>query len=115
MQYSKLKPFPEDFLWGGSTSASQIEGAWNNDGKGPSVIDMANHVEGDKDFKVTKDHYHHYKQDIALLAEMGFKAYRFSVAWTRMYPDGFSEINEKGIEFYNKLIDELLFYNIEPI
>src|SRR5699024_12367473 len=96
-------------------SDNKIEGVWNNVGKGRYVIDMANHVEGVTDFKVTSDHYHHYKQDIALLEEMGFKAYRFSVAWTRIYPDGFSEINEKGIEFYNKLIDELLFYNIKPI
>lgn len=115
MQYSTLKPFPKDFLWGASTSAYQVEGAWNEDGKGPSVIDMANHVEDVTDFKVTSGHYYHYKEDIALFAEMGFKAYRFSVAWTRIFPNGFGEVNEKGIEFYHQLIDELIAHDIEPI
>ncbi|WP_112182091.1 MULTISPECIES: glycoside hydrolase family 1 protein [Paraliobacillus] len=115
MKYNKLKSFSTDFLWGGSTSAYQVEGAWNEDGKGPSVIDMANHVEGVTDFKVTSDHYHHSQEDVALLAEMGFKAYRFSIAWTRIYPSGSGQINEKGLQFYNNLINELLFYNIEPI
>jgi len=72
-------------------------------------------VEGVTDFKVTSDHYHHYQEDIALLAEMGFKAYRFSIAWTRIYPDGDGELNLKGIEFYNNLINELRAHNIEPI
>src|SRR5699024_8170196 len=79
------------------------------------VIEMANHIEGVTDFKVTSEHYNHYTQAIALLAGRGFKAYRFSVAWTQSYPDGHSEINETGIEFYTTLIDELLFDNIEPI
>jgi len=110
-----MKPFPRDFLWGASTSAYQVEGAWNEDGKGPSVIDMKKHPEGTSDFKVASDHYHRYKEDIALFAEMGLKAYRFSVAWTRIYPNGTGEINQKGIDFYNNLINELLSYNIEPI
>ena len=115
MNYSELKPFPTDFLWGGSTSAYQIEGAWNEDGKGPSVIDMSNHTQGIADYKVASNHYHHYKEDVKLLAEMGLKAYRFSVAWTRIYPDGDGEVNEKGIDFYDNLIDELISYGIEPI
>lgn len=115
MNHKKLKPFPKDFLWGASTSAYQVEGAWNEDGKGPSVIDMGRYPEGTSDFKVASDHYHHYKEDVALFAEMGFKAYRFSIAWTRIYPNGVGEINQKGIEFYNNLINELLSYNIEPI
>lgn len=110
-----MKPFPRDFLWGASTSAYQVEGAWNEDGKGPSVIDMKKHPEGTSDFKVASDHYHRYKEDIALFAEMGLKAYRFSIAWTRIYPNGTGEINQKGIDFYNNLINELLSYNIEPI
>ena len=115
MKHTKLKPFPKNFFWGGSTSAYQIEGAWNEDGKGPSVIDMAKYPEGTTDFKVASDHYHHYKEDIALLAEMGFKAYRFSIAWTRIYPIGSGEVNQKGIEFYNNLINEIISHGIEPI
>jgi 6-phospho-beta-glucosidase len=115
MQHKKLKDFPEDFFWGGSTSAYQVEGAWDEDGKGPSVIDMAKVVPGTTDFKVTSDHYHHYKEDIALFAELGFKAYRFSIAWTRIFPNGDGEINQKGVEFYNNLINELKAHNIEPV
>ena len=115
MYYESLKSFPDDFLWGASTSAYQIEGAWDEDGKGPSVIDMAQHPEGVTDFKVASDHYHRYKEDVALLAEMGFKTYRFSIAWTRIYPKGTVEINPKGIEFYNNLIDELIAHDIEPL
>ncbi|GIP46191.1 6-phospho-beta-glucosidase [Paenibacillus sp. J45TS6] len=115
MLHKKLSAFPEDFLWGGSTSAYQLEGAWDEDGKGPSVIDFANHVEGVTDFKVCSDHYHKYKEDVALMAEMGFKAYRFSIAWTRIYPNGDGEVNPKGLAFYSSLIDELLKYGIEPI
>lgn len=115
MEHLILKKFPENFLWGASTSAYQVEGAWNEDGKGPSVIDMKKHPEGTSDFKVASDHYHRYKEDIALFAQMGLKAYRFSIAWTRIYPEGTGNINPKGIEFYDNLINELLSYNIEPI
>ncbi|SKA74082.1 6-phospho-beta-glucosidase [Clostridium sp. USBA 49] len=115
MNYKKLKNFPKNFLWGASTSAYQVEGAWNEDGKGLSVIDVKENPEGTSDYKVAADHYHRYKEDIALMAEMGLKAYRFSIAWTRIYPNGTGEINKKGIEFYNNLINELLKYNIEPI
>ncbi|MBN1467770.1 MAG: glycoside hydrolase family 1 protein [Fusobacteriaceae bacterium] len=115
MFHKNLKPFPNDFFWGASTSAYQVEGAWNEDGKGLSVMDMGKHPEDVTDFKVTSDHYHNYKEDIALFAEMGFKAYRFSIAWTRIIPNGTGEINPKGIEFYNNLINELIKYKIEPI
>jgi 6-phospho-beta-glucosidase len=115
MKHAKLKAFPKEFLWGASTSAYQVEGAWNEDGKGPSVIDMGKYPEGTSDFKVASDHYHHYKEDIALLSEMGFKIYRFSIAWTRIFPNGVGEINHKGIEFYSNLINELLAHNIEPV
>ncbi|ASS90156.1 glycoside hydrolase family 1 protein [Aeribacillus pallidus] len=115
MKHERRKPFPNDFLWGGSTSAYQVEGAWNEDGKGPSVIDMAKYPEGTTDFKVASDHYHRYKEDIALFAEMGFKAYRFSIAWTRIYPNGDGEVNRKGIEFYDQLINEIRKHGIEPI
>ncbi|MDR4997122.1 glycoside hydrolase family 1 protein [Bacillus altitudinis] len=116
MRYSTLAPFPKDFFWGGSTSAYQVEGAWNEDGKGPSVIDMrASYPEGTTDFKVASDHYHRYKEDVKMFAEMGLKAYRFSIAWTRIIPNGDGEINQKGIAFYHSLIDELRRYDIEPI
>ncbi|MEK4513719.1 glycoside hydrolase family 1 protein [Paenibacillus sp. FSL H8-0122] len=115
MLHKQLHAFPENFLWGGSTSAYQLEGAWDEDGKGPSVIDLANHVEGVTDFKVASDHYHMYKEDVALMAEMGFKAYRFSIAWSRIYPQGDGAVNPKGLEFYSNLIDELIKYGIEPI
>lgn len=115
MEYNNYQSFPKNFLWGGSTSAYQVEGAYNEDGKGLSVQDTKEITPGTTDFKVASDHYHRYKEDIALFSELGFKAYRFSVAWTRIFPNGDGEINEKGIEFYSNLIDECLAYNIEPI
>ncbi|WP_252223581.1 MULTISPECIES: glycoside hydrolase family 1 protein [unclassified Clostridium] len=115
MIYNNIKGFPENFLWGGSTSAYQVEGAWNEDGKGLSVIDMCDHPEGTADFKIASDHYHRFKEDVKLFSEMGLKAYRFSIAWTRIIPQGTGKVNEKGIKFYNDLIDELNKYNIEPV
>lgn len=115
MFHKNLKPFPKNFFWGASTSAYQVEGAWDEDRKGLSVMDMGKHPEDVTDFKVTSDHYHNYKEDVALFAEMGFKAYRFSIAWTRIIPNGVGEVNPKGIEFYNNLINELIKYGIEPI
>lgn len=115
MQHSKRKAFPEKFLWGASTSAYQVEGANLEDGKGPSCQDVKEVPEGTSDLSVCADHYHRYKEDIALMAEMGFKAYRFSISWSRILPEGTGEINPKGIEFYNNLIDECLKYGIEPI
>lgn len=116
MRHSNLKGFPKDFLWSASTSAYQVEGAWNEAGKGRSVQDVkTSYPEGTSDFKVASDHYHHMEEDIALLAEMGLKAYRFSIAWTRIIPDGDGEINKEGVKFYHKLIDECLKHNIEPI
>ena len=116
MDYHIIKDFPDNFFWGASTSAYQVEGAWNKDGKGPSVIDMRKeYPKGTTDFKVASDHYNRYKEDIALFKEMGLKAYRFSIAWTRIFPNGIGEINQKGIDFYNNLIDELIANDIEPI
>ena len=114
MDYKTLKPFPKGFLWGASTSAYQCEGAWDEDGKGKSVNDVAPIIPGTSDWKVTSDHYHHFKEDIALFAEMGFKEYRFSIAWPRIMPDGVTE-NPKGIEHYHEVIDECLKYGIEPV
>lgn len=115
MFYKELKDFPDNFLWGASTSAYQVEGAYNEDGKGLSVQDVHEAPEGITDFKVASDHYHRYKEDVALMAELGLKAYRFSIAWSRIIPDGDGEVNEKGIEFYNNLINELVKYHIEPV
>lgn len=115
MQYKTLKPFPENFFWGASTSAYQVEGAALEDGKGPSCQDVKEIPEGTSDLSVSVDHYHHYKEDIALMAEMGFKSYRFSISWTRILPEGTGKVNPQGIAFYNNLIDECLKHNIEPI
>ncbi len=115
MIYSKLKDFPEHFLWGASTSAYQVEGAVDEDGKSPSIIDMYEHPQGVADFSVASDYYHRYKEDIALFAEMGLKAYRFSIAWTRVIPQGTGKVNEKGLEFYKNVITECKKYGIEPV
>lgn len=119
MYHHQLSAFPKDFLWGSASAAYQVEGAWNTDGKGPSIWDNYVRIPGTT-FKgsngdVAVDHYHRYKEDVALMAEQGLKAYRFSVAWTRILPTGKGEINQKGLEFYSNLIDELLKYGIEPI
>ena len=115
MIYSKLKDFPQDFLWGASTSAYQVEGAIDEDGKSPSIIDMYEHPSDVADFSIASDFYHKYKEDIQLFSEMGLKAYRFSIAWTRILPDGVGEINPKGIAFYKDVIQECYKHNIEPI
>ncbi|WP_422804192.1 glycoside hydrolase family 1 protein [Streptococcus sp. FT1-55] len=115
MHHKTLKPFPNNFFWGASTSAYQVEGAALEDGKGPSCQDVKVVPEGTSDLSVSVDHYHRYKEDIALMAEMGFKSYRFSISWSRLLPQGVGEVNPKGIAFYNNLIDECLKYGIEPI
>ncbi|MGK3116731.1 glycoside hydrolase family 1 protein [Candidatus Pantoea formicae] len=115
MQHPTLGAFPDGFLWGASTSAYQVEGAWNEDGKGPSVIDKAQFHAGITDFTVTSDHYHRFKEDIALLAELGLKTYRFSIAWSRLYPEGDGELNAAGVAFYQQLIDEICRHGIEPL
>ena len=110
--------FPRDFLWGAATAAYQIEGAWNEDGKGESIWDRFCHTPG----KITNgdsgdgacDHYHRYPEDIALMRHLGLKAYRFSISWPRVLPDGFGHINPAGLEFYDRLVDGLLAANIEP-
>ncbi len=110
--------FPQDFVWGVAASAYQIEGAWNEDGKGPSIWDtfchtpskIANGETGD----VAIDHYHRYKEDVALMAELGIQAYRFSVSWSRVIPEGVGTVNQKGLDFYDRLVDELLERKIEP-
>ena len=119
MIHTHLKPFPKNFLWGSASAAYQVEGAWNADGKGPSVWDVFTKIPG-KTYKgsngdVAVDHYHRFKEDVALMAEMGLKAYRFSVSWPRIYPAGKGEINEAGLAFYDRLINELISHKIEPV
>lgn len=134
----------DDFLWGGATAANQYEGAFSEDGKGLSVCDIATHkphvdvrnykqhnyystndiLKGMKDLSDTSlypkrhgsDFYHRYKEDILLMAELGFKVFRLSIAWSRIFPNGDDERpNEKGLEFYDKVFDECLKYGIEPL
>lgn len=119
MIHKTLKAFPPQFLWGAASAAYQVEGAYQEDGKGLSVWDEFVRIPG-KTFKGTTgdtavDHYHRYKEDVRLMAELGLKAYRFSVAWSRIFPDGKGKVNEKGAAFYSNLIDELKTNGIEPI
>ena len=110
--------FKKDFIWGAATASYQIEGAWNLDGKGPNIWDEFTHQPGkildNSTGDTACDHYHLYKQDVKMMAELGLKAYRFSISWSRILPNGTGKINQKGIDFYNNLIDELLKYNITP-
>ncbi|PNT92175.1 glycoside hydrolase family 1 protein [Clostridium thermosuccinogenes] len=110
-----MSVFSKNFMWGGSVSSMQTEGAWNEGGKGLTVYDARGTTKFGSDWKVAIDFYHRYKEDIALLAEMGFTAYRFSLSWARILPDGEGEVNEEGLRFYENVVDELLKYNIEPV
>ncbi|PWW43886.1 MULTISPECIES: 6-phospho-beta-glucosidase [Paenibacillus] len=132
--FEKLTAFPENFLWGGATAANQLEGAYLEGGKGLTTVDLiptgANRFPialGNVDSYEPKDgefypsheaidFYHRYKEDIALFAEMGFKCFRMSIAWARIFPNGDdAEPNEAGLQFYDDVFDELLKYNIEPV
>lgn len=108
--------FSKDFYWGASSSAFQIEGGWDEDGKGLTIADYnsfkRSHLQADT--KVASDFYHHYKEDIAMMKELGLKMYRFSISWARIMPNGDGKVNQKGIDFYNDVIDELVKNNIEP-
>lgn len=121
---------PEGFLWGGATAANQFEGAWNVGGKGPSSSDMLSGGTHTIPRRITReieegvyypsheaiDFYHRYKEDIALFAEMGFKVFRMSINWTRIFPNGDElEPNEEGLKFYDNVFKELKKYNIEPL
>jgi beta-glucosidase len=110
--------FPSGFLWGTATSAYQIEGAVNEDARGPSIWDRFAHTHGkildQSNADVANDHYHRYKEDVRLIKELGAKAYRFSIAWPRIFPEGTGSPNPKGLDFYNRLLDELLANGIEP-
>lgn len=118
MLNSKTK-FPKGFLFGTATSAYQIEGAWNEDGKGESIWDRFVHsgthsIKGDDTADVAIDHYHRYKEDFDILKSLNTNAYRLSISWARIFPEGKGKINQKGIDFYNNVIDALLERGIEP-
>lgn len=128
---SSLKPFPQDFLWGAASAANQCEGAWNVEGKGVSISDVMTSGTHKSPRRITPtideskyfypsheavDFYHRYKEDIALCAEMGFKIFRMSINWTRIFPQGNEAVpNEAGLAFYDKVFAELKKYNIEPL
>ncbi len=115
----KKVSFPEGFQWGAATSSYQIEGAWNEDGKGKSMWDKISHdtgfIKNDDTGDVACDHYHRYKDDIQLMKEIGLNAYRFSISWPRIFPTGKGRINSKGVKFYDNLVNELLENEIEPV
>lgn len=121
---------PKDFLWGGAVAAHQLEGAWDADGRGPSVCDVMTGGSRKSSRRITDgiepnkyypnhtgiDFYHTYKDDIKLFAEMGFKCFRTSISWSRIFPNGDEETpNEKGLQFYDDMFDELLSHGIEPV
>ena len=110
--------FPKGFIWGAATSSYQIEGAWNEDGKGESIWDAASHTPGTIKHgdtgDIACDHYHRYKEDVQLMKDIGLKAYRFSISWPRIFPSGKGKINNKGVEFYDNLVNELITNDIEP-
>lgn len=125
-----MSVFKTGFLWGGAVAANQIEGAWNLDGKGPSTADMCTNGTASEPKKLTtatreeyfypsheaSDFYHHYEEDIALMAEMGFKVFRLSIAWTRIFPTGMEEEpNEAGLAFYDRVFDACHAHGIEPL
>ncbi|HEY9629791.1 MAG TPA: GH1 family beta-glucosidase [Coleofasciculaceae cyanobacterium] len=113
-----MTTFPIDFLWGAATASYQVEGAYQQDGKGLSIWDVYSHLPGTTyqgtNGDIAADHYNRYSEDVRLMAEMGMRSYRFSIAWTRIFPNGSGEVNPKGIAFYSRLIDELLKYQIVP-
>jgi beta-glucosidase len=111
--------FPKDFSWGIGNSAYQSEGAWNEDGRGESIWDRYGHIPGNivngESGDLSSDFYHQYKEDIALLKKMGIPHFRMSIAWTRIIPNGRGAVNPRGLEFYHRVIDELLANGIEPM
>lgn len=108
--------FGADFLWGAASASAQVEGGWDADGRTPSIWDVAKkrHVKHGDNCHVGCDHYHHMKEDVALMKEMGLKSYRFSISWSRVIPQE-GKVNEKGLRFYSDLVDELLANGIEPL
>ena len=117
-QPSATRRFPTGFFWGVATAAYQIEGAWNEDGKGPSIWDTYAHAPGKiangDTGDVANDHYRRYKEDIALMKDIGATAYRFSISWPRIFPEGVGRPNVKGLDFYSRLVDALAAAGVAP-
>jgi beta-glucosidase len=115
---SENNHFPKDFIWGAATAAYQIEGAWNEDGKGESNWDRFSHTPGKilegHTGDIACDHYHRYPEDIELMKHLGLAAYRFSTSWARILPEGRGKVNQKGLDFYSRLVDALLEADIMP-
>ncbi len=112
--------FPKDFLWGVACASYQCEGGWDEDGKGRSIWDdfchdLSGHIRNDETGDTACDSYHRFREDVALMKEFGVRAYRFSVSWPRVIPDGDGDVNEAGLRFYGQLVDELLANDIEPL
>jgi beta-glucosidase len=111
-------PYPQDFLWGAATAAYQVEGAVREDGRTPSVWDTFSHRPGavafDQNGDRATDHYHRYPEDVALMKRLGLQAYRFSVSWSRIFPEANCVPNPKGLDFYKRLVDELRAADIQP-
>jgi len=111
--------FPADFSWGASTASYQIEGAWDADGKGESIWDRFSHTPGrvkrGETGDITCDHYHLYKNDLEIMKSMHLNAYRFSLSWSRILPEGRGKVNPKGLDFYDRLVDGMLERGIEPL
>ena len=111
--------FQDNFMWGTASAAYQVEGAYLADGKGLNIWDAycqeGNHIAHGENGNVACDHYHHFKEDVKMMKEMGIRNYRFSISWSRVLPDGTGKVNEKGLQFYSDLVDELLANGIEPL
>ena len=111
--------FAKDFLWGAASAAPQIEGAWNEDGRGESIWDTlvheGGHVRHGENCDVACDHYHRWREDVAIMKELGLKSYRFSVSWSRVLPEGTGRVNEKGLQFYRDLCGALIKAGIKPL
>ena len=112
------RSFPDDFVWGAATASYQIEGAVREDGRGESIWDRFSHTPGrvrnGDTGDVACDHYHRYREDVGLLAGLGLNAYRFSISWPRVLPAGTGQVNQAGLDFYDRLVDELLAHGIAP-
>src|SRR5579859_6010458 len=116
--HAASRQFPQGFLWGCATAAYQIEGGAAEDGRGPSVWDVYSHkpgiVNNNDNGDVADDSYHRYKEDVQLLKRLGVATYRMSISWSRVFPTGKGQVNQKGLDYYSRVVDELLAQKITP-